>query len=604
MSDANRRSSNLTWQGRQTFVDEKPVRLLSGAIHYFRTLAPDWEDRLLKLKALGCNTVETYVPWNLHEPYRGEFRFDGHRDLEQFVDLAAQLDLHVLLRPGPYICAEWDFGGLPWWLLERDNARVRCSDTSYLGAVKAWWDELLPRVVPRLSTKGGPILAVQVENEYGYFGHDPKYLQHLKQLLVAGGVDVPLFTSDLPTDEQQTLGGIEGVLRTGNFGDDAMARLDTLARHQPDGPLSCMEYWVGWFDAWGKPGHSSRPAADVAKVLDDMLKRDTLVNFYVFHGGTNFGLTSGGNCSDAFEPYVTSYDYDALLSECGDTTAKYDACRKVVKSHGFMTSDERFEPAATMQPRDVLLDRGCKFQAAFVDKGVRSTAPVRMEKLGHGIGFAHYEATVPTILSGSKIVLREMRDIATIMLNGKVLGMQYRNDLDAGTATEIRLPTLEAPAHLEVLVENLGRANFGHRMTESKGIDGSSRGGVLFGDRRHDERAIFDWHSRAMPMESVEGLTFGDELPTGPGFFAGHFDLEDGQIGDAYLAVPGAERCIVFLNGFNLGRLWHIGPQRTLYAPRHLFRSGKNEVVVFESAEHKTVESARVELRDRPDIGA
>ena len=594
----------LGWEGRQLTLDEKPVRLLSGAIHYFRTLHQDWRDRLVKLKSLGCNVVETYVPWNLHEPRKGHFRFNARRDVEGFIDLAAELGLFVILRPGPYICAEWDMGGLPWWLLERDDALVRCSDATYLSHVEAWWNELIPRVASRQSTRGGPILAVQVENEYGYFGSDPAYLNRLRELLIGHGIDVPLFTSDAPTALGQQFGGIDGCLRTGNFGDKVEERLAALATLQPDGPLTCMEFWVGWFDAWGSKAHSSRAPDHAAASFDELLSRDALVNFYVLHGGTNFGFTNGANCAERFDPHVTSYDYDALLTECGDVTPKFEQCRDVAERHGFAVGQQQFSPSKRQPSRRVALTEGCGLNDALTDEGLHDRKPLRMEKLGHGSGFVHYETTVHPVLSDTRINLREMRDFATILLDGKVLGTQYRNELEDGSAVEVRLPTLDRPARLEILVENMGRPNFGHRITESKGIDGL-RGGVFFGDQRHDERTVFGWHSRPLPLEQVAGLPFQPIIgaTTGPSFYRGTFKVSESEIGDGFIAAPDSTKCVVFLNGFNLGRLWSVGPQRTLYAPSHLFRPGENEIILFESVGVSDSSNLAIEIRSEPDLG-
>ena len=591
---------------RRVMLDGEPAKLLSGAIHYFRTLPQDWRDRLEKLKSLGCNCVETYVAWNLHEPRKGEFTFDGIADLERFLDLSAELGLHAIVRPGPYICAEWDFGGLPWWLLERDAARVRCAEPTYLGHVEDWFKVLLPKVASRQHTRGGNVIAVQVENEYGYYGNDDDYLAKLKQFIVDGGIEVPLFTSDSPDPIGQRLGNAPGTIKTGNFGGDVENKLAVMAELEKDGPASCMEFWVGWFDTWGNAKHSSRPAADAADAFGKLLDRDALVNFYMFHGGTNFAFMSGGNCSDQYEPHVTSYDYDALLTEDGRTTQKFDLCRDVAREHGFCADDRTFEPAKRVTPTTVKLDAATPLSEVIEKAAVhRDVAPLRLEKLGHGSGYAHYRTTVPALLGGMKVVLREMRDFATVLVDGKVVGSAYRVALENGSAQEIRLPRLEQDATVEVLVENMGRPNFGHRMTEPKGIDGRGQGGVYFGDRRHDERTTFRWESRALPLDDVDGIAFNGKPGDveGPGFFRGTFELGEGDLGDAFLAVPSLTKGVVFLNGFNLGRLWNVGPQRTLYAPRHLLKAGSNEVVVFDSVGLESPASATVELRDAPDLG-
>lgn len=274
----------LSISGDHFTLEEQPIRLLSGALHYFRIVPEYWQDRLLKLKACGLNTVETYIPWNLHEPEEGSFNFAGFADIEAFVRLAGELGLHVILRPSPYICAEWEFGGLPAWLLADNNIQLRCNDNVYLSKLDAYFDELLPRLRPLLSTNGGPVLALQVENEYGSFGSDKTYLNDLKAGMIARGMDVLLFTSDGAEDHMLQGGMIDGVFATVNFGSRAKEAFAKLREYQPTGPLMCMEFWNGWFDHWMKP-HNTRPESEVAETLDEMLALGASVNFYMFHGG-------------------------------------------------------------------------------------------------------------------------------------------------------------------------------------------------------------------------------------------------------------------------------------------------------------------------------
>lgn len=329
-------------------LDDRPFRIVSGALHYFRVHPEQWADRLRKARLLGLNTVETYVPWNLHAPRRGEFRLDGGLDLPRFLRLAAAEGLHVLLRPGPYICAEWEGGGLPSWLLAGQDITLRSRDPRFLRAVDEYLAALLPPLLPFLGTCGGPVVAVQLENEYGAHGQDDGYLADLAGLLREHGVTVPLFTCDQPGDLKR--GGLEGVLRTANFGSRVEAGLADLRALQPDGPLMCSEFWIGWFDRWGG-AHTGRGAADAAADLDRLLAAGASVNVYMFHGGTNFGFTNGANDKGTYRPTVTSYDYDALLDEAGDPTPKYAAFREVIA---------RYEPVPD------------------------APVPARAPKLGHG----------------------------------------------------------------------------------------------------------------------------------------------------------------------------------------------------------------------------
>lgn len=338
-------------------LDGQPFRILSGALHYFRVVPEQWDARLALLRAMGLNTVETYVAWNLHEPRPGQYDFTGRLDLERFITAAAGHGLKVLVRPGPYICAEWEFGGLPAWLLKDPAIRLRCSHPGYLAAVDRWFDALLPRIVPHLAEQGGPVIALQVENEYGSYANDAAYLRHLAQGLRRRGAGSLLFTSDGPTDAMLQGGTMAGVLPTANFGDRAADSFEVLRRYSPDGPPVCMEYWNGWFDHWGER-HHTRDAADAAKVLDEMLAAGASVNLYMAHGGTNFGYLNGANLEDGrLRPTVTSYDYDAAISESGEPTEKFWAFREVLGRYTelppapVVAAAERLAPGCSNSPR-------------------------------------------------------------------------------------------------------------------------------------------------------------------------------------------------------------------------------------------------------------
>lgn len=308
--------ASFTVQGDQFLYEGTPLTLVSGAIHYFRVIPEYWKDRLSKLKACGFNTVETYVAWNIHEPQEGKFCFTGMADIVTFIETAAELGLHVIVRPSPYICAEWEFGGMPAWLLAEDGMRLRCYDEVFLSKIDSYYDVLLPKLKPLLCTNGGPIIAMQIENEYGSYGNDLKYLEHIQESMISRGMDILLFTSDGPEDFMLQGGMVPGVLETVNFGSRTEEAFNSLKQVQPDKPLMCMEYWNGWFDHWNKP-HHTRDAQDAVHVFEDMLKAGGSVNFYMFHGGTNFGFYNGANNHGIYEPTVTSYDYDSPLTEWG-----------------------------------------------------------------------------------------------------------------------------------------------------------------------------------------------------------------------------------------------------------------------------------------------
>lgn len=344
--------SALTTSADGFLLRGEPFRIVSGAMHYFRVHPDQWADRLRKARLMGLNSVETYVPWNLHQPDpAGPLVLDGFLDLPRYLSLARAEGLHVLLRPGPFICAEWDDGGLPAWLIADPDIRLRSGDPRFTGAFDRYLDELLPPLLPYMAAARGPVIAVQVENEYGAYGDDTAYLKHLESAFRSRGVKELLFTCDQADPEHLAAGGLPGVLATATFGSRVDRNLAELRRHQPEGPLMCAEFWIGWFDHWGGP-HHVRDAADAAADLDRMLSAGASVNIYMFHGGTNFGFTNGANHKHAYQPTVTSYDYDAALTECGDpapsTTPSVRSSPTICRSR---TSPPRPRPANSRPPQ-------------------------------------------------------------------------------------------------------------------------------------------------------------------------------------------------------------------------------------------------------------
>ncbi|AUG75854.1 beta-galactosidase [Kitasatospora sp. MMS16-BH015] len=565
-------------------LGDTPLRIISGGLHYFRVHPGQWADRLHKARLLGLNTVETYVPWNLHAPTPGEFRLDGGLDLPRFLDLAAAEGLHVLLRPGPYICAEWDGGGLPGWLLAEETIRLRSRDPRFLAAVDGYLAALLKPLRPYLSTAGGPVIAVQLENEYGAFGSDTAYLAELAALLRRHGVDVPLFTCDQPGDLGP--GGLDGVLRTVNFGSRVAEGLAALRALQPTGPLMCSEFWIGWFDRWGA-AHTSRDPADAAADLGRLLAADASVNIYLLHGGTNFGCTNGANDKGRYRPTVTSYDYDALLDEAGDPTPKYHAFREVIARHAPVPADPVPGPGPKLTPRTVELTEtaGLLAQSPQLGRAVEADHPLTMEQLGQSFGFVQYETELP---EAGPTVLRvgQVRDRAQVFVDGQPVGTLEREHQEHALAFTAPRPG----ARLAVLVENQGRINYGPGIHDRKG---------LLGPVTVNGRALQGWRSRPLPLDNLDALAFTPATPVvGPAFHRGGFELD--RPADGYLALPGWTKGLAWINGFPLGRYWSRGPQATLYLPGPALRPGRNELTVLEL--HATA-SPTVELRDRPDLG-
>ncbi|MFD0960562.1 glycoside hydrolase family 35 protein [Paenibacillus chungangensis] len=580
--------SLLSLDSKQMMLDGKPIRLIAGAIHYFRVVPEYWEDRLRKLKACGFNTVETYVPWNFHEPKEGQFQFEGMADLERFIRTAGDLGLYVIVRPSPYICAEWEFGGLPAWLLSDPGMRLRCYHKPYLDKIDAYYDELIPRIAPLQSTKGGPVIAVQIENEYGSYGNDIKYLTYLKDALLERGIDVPLFTSDGPTDFMLQGGMVPGVWATANFGSRSEESFAKLQEYQPDQPLMCMEYWNGWFDHWGEE-HHTRDAADVAQVLDDMLAAGASVNFYMFHGGTNFGFYSGANHGGKYEPTITSYDYDVPVGESGDITEKFHAVREVIA---------RYEDIGELElpPAIPKKSYGTVAMTAYASLNdsveglatvVQSTCPEPMELVGQNYGFIRYTTKLSGPRESSKLNIQEVRDRAMVFVDGEYKGVIERWNPDS--TVEFAVPA--GGVTVSVLVENMGRVNYGPLLKDPKGVTE----GIRFG-----QQFLYDWTIESLPLDDLASLSF---QPIGqskvqanqPAFFKGEFQVDEPA--DTFLNVKGWTKGVAYINGFNLGRYWEAGPQETLYIPGPLLKQGANELILFElhgSAKHE------VALQDYP----
>jgi beta-galactosidase len=556
--------------GESDFVlDGRPLQIISGALHYFRMHPDCWADRIEKARLMGLNTIETYVPWNAHSPRPGVFDTSGMLDLGRFLREVAAAGMYAIVRPGPYICAELDNGGLPAWLFRDDNTDdrvgVRRYEPRFMSAVTQYLQDVLEIVRPLQIDQGGPVLLVQVENEYGAFGDDQTYLKALADVIRNAGITVPLVTVDQPTDSMLAAGGLDGVLRTGSFGSRVTSRLETLRKHQPTGPLMCMEFWDGWFDYWGGRHHTTS-AADAAAELDTLLAAGASVNIYMFHGGTNFGLSSGANDKGVYRPTVTSYDYDAPLDEAGNPTEKFHAFREVIS---------RYAPVPDTVPAP---------KPAAPEFTVALSDPVGLLPGFCGTWSDHQELPTLDDLDARLAIFRtelrqggpalltfgEVRDRVQVFLDGAPVGILERERHDRA----IMLP--HTRGRLELVVEDQGRVNYGPRIGEPKGLIGPVRVGAeeLTGWTACGidlERVPQLWHS-AGPTPSVLGI--------GPTAWRATFE-NDGE-SDLFLRTDAWGKGFAWINGFCLGRYWRRGPQETLYVPAPLLEQGTNNLVVLE----------------------
>jgi len=565
----------FTYKNADFLKDGTPFRIISGALHYFRVVPEYWEDRLIKMKNFGCNTVETYVPWNLHEKVQGKFDFSGNLDLVKFIKTAEKVGLHVIVRPGPFICAEWEFGGLPAWLLADSTLRIRCYNEKYLKMLDKYLLKVMSLTKKLSYSDTGPVIMMQIENEYGAYGNDKAYLDHLRVLYEKNMGDMLLFTSDQPNPAMLKGGSAKGALMTANFGSRAMARFPLLKNLQSDAPVMCMEFWCGWFDHWGGP-HHTRTAESAAKSLNEILSMNGSVNFYMFHGGTNFGFMNGANYDGKkYKPTVTSYDYDALLNECGDITSKYIKCREVISKFTELPEMPEMPPVKKISMENIKVTESASLfdNLSKLTKGVKSVQPLTMEQIGQDTGFILYRTSLTHKLDKSKLWIQDVKDRAQIFVDGIYQGSIYRND-------KIQIckisSTSENPV-IDILVENMGRVNYGPYMMDCKGITT----GVQI-----DNQYLFNWEIFPLPLSDLHGLKYLpiQTLPViksqVPSFYKAIFSLT--EIGDTFIDLTGWTKGNCYVNGFNVGRYWCAGPQQTLYIPAPLLKKGKNEIVVFE----------------------
>lgn len=584
-------ASLMPASSKSTYPTSLPVEggiVKAAELHYPRIPQPYWSHRLDMVKALGMNTVCLYVFWNVHEPQPGVYDFEGQNDLRAFINLCAEKGLDVILRPGPYVCAEWEMGGLPWWLLRDKDINLRSSDPRFLEAVGRFMERLGREVGDLTADNGGPIKMVQVENEYGSYGVDKEYIAGIRDMVRRNfGDGVTLFQCDWSSNF--TDNGLDDLLWTLNFG--TWADVDTefapLRALRPDQPMMCSEYWSGWFDKWGA-NHETRPAHDMIAGLDSMLTRGISFSLYMTHGGTNWGHWAGAN-SPGYAPDVTSYDYDAPIDEQGRPTPKYWLLRDLLRRHAPAGTDTIAVPAPipTFAFAPVRLDSVAPLfdNNLLQPAGTYFEALPTMEALGQGFGTVLYSVTLTDADPlPSELVVDEAHDYLQVWLDGKYVGSLDRRLGE----TRLTLPPHEGYVRLDLLVEATGRINFGRAIKDFKGIVGT----VTLGGR-----SIGPWHvsllpddltfylnANYLPISDTAGATKGS-APYTPGIYRGVINIDtDGDIPDTFLDMSAWGKGLVYVNSHPIGRFWQIGPQQTLYLPGCWLKKGENEVVVLDIA--------------------
>jgi len=563
--------------GKKDFLHNgEPVRIVAGAMHYFRVPREYWRDRLLKIKACGFNTIETYAAWNMHEPREGEFDFSGMLDLKAYLELVNELGMFAIVRPGPYICSEWEFGGLPWWLLRYDDIELRCMNKTYLEKVDAYFDKIIPIIAECQIDNGGSVIMVQVENEYGSYGDDSEYIRYIAAGLRSRGITCELFTSDGDCDMMLTGGTVPEIFKTCNFGSRAEKAFEALRKFQPEGPLMCTEFWNGWFDHWEEK-HHSRDVKDAANCFDEVLSCGGSISVYMMHGGTNFGFMNGANCTDKeYQPTVNSYDDDAPINEYGGLTPKYYEFKKVLEKYGYTCDIEVCEPECVSYGSIALNEKAYLFDFIndFSDK-YQDVLPRTMEKLGQGYGYTLYETFVRGPREGDKLTV-VAHDRAYVYIDGVFKGIYYRN---SKRKLKINIPA--EGIKLSIIVENMGRINYGPYLKDYKGIVAPVRLG---------NQLLFHWDMYTLPFDDLSCLAFERDIKPKfnkkPVFLKGYLNISD-EPKDTFVYLPSFKKGLIWINGKLLSRYWEKGPQLTAYLPTPMLKKGSNEVIVLEFEGYK-----------------
>lgn len=578
--------------GKGTFLlNNRSFVVKAAELHYPRIPRAYWDHRIKMCKALGMNTICLYVFWNIHEQREGEFDFSDNSDVAAFCRLAQKNGMYIIVRPGPYVCAEWEMGGLPWWLLKKKDIRLREPDPYFMERVEIFEQRVAEQLAPLTIQNGGPIIMVQVENEYGSYGEDKKYVGQIRDVLrkywYTNGRGPALFQCDWASNFEKN--GLKDLIWTMNFGTGANidAQFKRLGELRPDAPKMCSEFWSGWFDKWGAR-HETRPAKDMVAGIDEMLSKGISFSLYMTHGGTSFGHWAGAN-SPGFAPDVTSYDYDAPINEYGQVTPKFWELRKMMEKY----NDGKRMPAVPKAPMPlvsfpkVTLTQA-KTMRQLATRQVKSRDVKNFEEMDMGWGSAFYTTTLPEISQPSLLMLNDAHDYAQIFINSEYIGKidRVRNE------KTLMLPAVKAGSQLTILVEAMGRINFGRAIKDFKGITRNVTISTQAGGHEltYD---LKDWTIDLMPDEADtilsrlklphNDIALATDVKNGsryPGAYVGTFNLR--KVGDTFINMENFGKGQIYVNGHALGRFWRIGPQQTLYCPGAWLKKGKNEIVVLD----------------------
>ena len=566
--------------GQKTFLlDGQPFVVKAAEMHYPRIPRPYWEHRIRMCKALGMNTICIYVFWNIHEQREGEFNFTDNNDVAAFCRLAQKNGMYVIVRPGPYVCAEWEMGGLPWWLLKKKDIRLREQDPYFMERVKLFEQKVGEQLAPLTIQNGGPIIMVQVENEYGSYGENKPYVSEIRDCLRGiYGSELTLFQCDWSSNFEKN--GLDDLVWTMNFGtganiDQQFRRLGEL---RLDAPKMCSEFWSGWFDKWGAQ-HETRPAKDMVDGMDEMLSKGISFSLYMTHGGTSFGHWAGAN-SPGFAPDVTSYDYDAPINEYGQVTPKYWELRQMMQKYSNQKLPTVPKPAAPIItiPRFELTE----FVPLLQANGKEESGTIRtFEEMDMGWGTMIYTTKLPEIKAKS-ILTADFHDFAQVFIDGKYIGKIDR----VKNEKSLTLPPVRKDAELAIIVEGMGRINFGRAIKDFKGIIGEltitseyDNTETTWKPLQWSNTAIADDYDTVVKTLALKPLPAGQDILK-PGYHRGYFNIN--KVGDTFLNLETWGKGQVWVNGHAMGRFWSIGPQQTLYIPGCWLKKGKNEIIVLD----------------------